>query len=163
MTNEWATMTTSRRIVVAVNKDGKSHIALDEDVPPADSERTVKLTNLWTGGPATRIDNATAAGGGFVPWTMEQTHTETYAMTLVDFAPGVGQLDPGMHASNTVDHFYVAEGEIVMVLDTAEAVFRTGDAGIIRGAQHGWRNDGAVAARLVFFVLPAAPMAQLKI
>lgn len=149
-------MTTARRIVVAVDEDGKSHVALDEAVPPADAGRSVRLTNLWTA-PVARVDNAVPFTGGFVPFAMDQMNAAAYAITLVDYAPGVGQIDPGMHATETVDHFYVVEGEIAMVLDLGEAVFRAGDTGIVRGAAHGWRNDGPVTARLVFFVLPAKP------
>lgn len=152
-------MTTARRIVAAVGKDGKSHVALDEAVPPADAGTSVTLTNLWTAS-VTPIDNATPFNGGFVPFTMDQMNAAAYAMTVVEYAPGVGQYNPGMHATETVDHFYVVEGEIVMVLDMEEAVFRAGDTGIIRGAAHGWRNDGPKIARLVFFVLPANPMGR---
>lgn len=147
-------MTTARRIVAAVGEDGKSRVALDEAVPPADAGRSVSLTNLWTA-PIARVDNTAPFEGGFVRFTMDQMSEAAYAMTVVDYAPGVGQIDPGMHSTETVDHFYVVEGEIVMVLDLGEAVFRTGDTGIIRGAAHGWRNDGPAKARLVFFVLPA--------
>ena len=148
-------MTGPRRIVVAPDAHGKSRVALDEAVPEADPERTVRLTNLWLA-PIARADHCLSmTGGGFPSWTMAQTRAETYAMTMVEYMPGVGQIDPSLHATDTIDHFYVIDGEIVMVLDRGEAVFRTGDAGIICGARHGWRNDGAVTARLLFFVLPA--------
>lgn len=86
---------------------------------------------------------------------MSQTRSNTYAITLVEYAPGFGQDDPGMHATETLDHFYVLEGEIVMVLEVGEAVLRSGEIGIIRGAIHGWRNDGVGIAKLLFFVVPA--------
>lgn len=146
-------MTTARRIVVAAGDDGKSRVALDEVVPPADAGRSINLINLWMA-PVARVDDTVPVEGGFVTFTMNQMSEAAYAMTLVDYAPGVGQIDPGIHATETIDHFYVVEGEIVMVLDLGEVVFRTGDTGIIRGAAHGWRNDGPTNARLVFFVLP---------
>lgn len=150
-------MTTARRIVAAVGEDGKSYVALDEAIPPGNTGLSVRLTNLWTA-PVARVDNAAHFDAGFVPFAMNQMNAAAYAITLVDYAPGVGQIDPGIHVTQTTDHFYVVEGEIVMVLELGEAVFRAGDTGIIRGAAHGWRNDGPVSARLVFFVLPAEPM-----
>jgi mannose-6-phosphate isomerase-like protein (cupin superfamily) len=149
-------MAPARRIVVAAGASGKSHVAFDEPVPSADPARSIGLTNLWQA-PMARVDGYAAFGGGFVPWTMAQNSAEVCSMTLVDYAPGVGQIDPGLHATDTIDHFYVVAGDIVMVLESGEAVFRTGDTGIICGATHGWRNDGSVTARLVFFVLPTAP------
>jgi len=144
----------SRRIVAAPGREGKSHVTHDETVPPADEGQSVQLTNLWMG-PIAKLDDKTSFAGGFVPFTMSQLSADAYAMTLVDYAPGVGQIDPGMHSTPTVDHFHVVEGEIVLVLETEETRLRVGDTGIIRGVAHGWRNDAAVKARLLFFTLPA--------
>ena len=144
----------SHRIVAAPGREGQSHVTHDETVPPADEERSVQLTNLWMG-PIARLDDGATFAGGFVPFSMSQLSADAYAMTLVDYAPGVGQIDPGMHSKPTVDHFHVLEGEIVLVLETGETGLRAGDTGIIRGAAHGWRNDTAIRARLWFFTLPA--------
>ena len=149
-------MTTARRIVAATGDDGKSQIALEEAIPLNDKLERLRLTNLWLA-PLARADNSALFEGGFVPFAMSQMRGDSYAMTLVEYAPGFGQDDPGMHSTDTLDHFYVVEGEIVMVLEVGEAVLRAGDAGIIRGAVHGWRNDGRGIAKVVFFVVPAKP------
>ena len=151
----------ARRIVADVGADGKSRVALEEPVPLAGEPKRLRLTNLWTA-PLTRGENTAPFDGGFVPFSMGQMRADAYAMTLVEYAPGFGQHDTGMHATDTIDHFYVVEGEIVMVLDVGEAMFRTGDTGIIRSAAHGWRNDGPSVAKLVFFVLPVAPLKPNK-
>lgn len=142
------------RIVAAAGFDGRSRVTVEEPLPLGDDPERLRLTNLWMA-PLARADNLAPFEGGFVPFTMGQMQADTYAMTLVEYAPGFGQDDPGMHSTATIDHFHVVAGKIVMVLETGEAVLRTGDTGIIRGAVHGWRNDGADVAKLIFFVVPA--------
>ena len=148
------TMTGARRLVAAVGAGGKSRVVLEEHLPLDGEPERLRLTNLWIA-PLAPADNVAPFGGGFVPFAMSQTHGNNYAMTLVEYAPGFGQDDPGMHATQTLDHFFVLEGEIVIVLEVGEAVLRAGETGIIRGAIHGWRNDGAQIAKLLFFVVPA--------
>ena len=148
-----------RRIVAEVGADGKSRVALDELLPLEGEPERIRLTNLWLQ-PLARSPNAAPFAGGFVAWSMSQMNDESYAMTLVEYAPGFGQNDPGMHSTDTIDHFFVVEGEIAMVLDDGEVILRTGDTGIIRGAAHGWRNDGGEIAKLVFFVLPVESLGQ---
>jgi uncharacterized cupin superfamily protein len=77
---------------------------------------------------------------------------------IAEYEPGQGRDDPHMHFTNTADHFYVIEGEVVLVLETGDVTLKAGDIGICRGVMHGWRNDGDKLARLVTFVLPAAPL-----
>ena len=147
-------MTAARRLVAAAGTDGKSRVVLEEPLPLDGEPERIRLTNLWMG-PLERADNLAPFDGGFIPFAMSQTQGNTYAMTLVEYTPGFGREDPGMHATQTLDHFYVLEGEIVIVLEVGEAVLHDGETGIIRGATHGWRNDGAQIAKLLFFVVPA--------
>lgn len=142
------------RIVADVGPDAKSRVALKEQLPLDGELKRIRLTNLWMA-PLVPADNRLPFDGGFVPFSMSQAGADAYAMTLVEYASGFGQDEPGMHSTGTIDHFYVVEGEIVMVLETGEAHFCVGDTGIIRGAAHGWRNDGGEVAKLIFFVLPA--------
>jgi quercetin dioxygenase-like cupin family protein len=117
----------------------------------------LELANVWTGrlGPA---DNAAPLAEGLAPFRIEQLAEPVYAMMVVEYAPGLGRDDPGMHFTNTADHFYVIEGEVVLVLESGDVVLRAGDIGVCRGVMHGWRNDSDRPARLVTFVLPAAPL-----
>jgi hypothetical protein len=47
---------------------------------------------------------------------------------------------PYMQKMRTLDFCVVVEGEIVLVLDTQEAVLRAGDVVIQRGTNHAWSN-----------------------
>ena len=142
-----------RRIIVAPSADGRSHVAREDMIPQSEGTG-VRLTNLWLA-PATPVAKENPDLQGFIPFTMGQLHEPLYAITLVEYPAGTGQIDPGMHATPTIDHFYVIEGEIVLVLEDGEASLGEGDVAIVQGAVHGWRNDSARPARLLFFTLPA--------
>lgn len=141
-----------RRIVVAASADGRSRVVREEPIPASEGPG-VRLTNLWLA-PAPPIAKAASGPQGFIPFGMQQMREPLYAMTLVEYPAGTGHADPGMHATATIDHFYVIEGEIVLVLEDGEAPLRVGDVAVVHGAVHGWRNDADCAARLLFFVLP---------
>lgn len=152
-------MSNPRRIIAAIGPDGKSCVVSDEAIPLNGNPQTIAITNVWSGA-AVRVDNTASCASGFAPFAMNQLSDAAYSLTIAEYAPGVGAVNPGMHFTETADHFYVIAGEVVMVLEHDEVVLRTGDIGIIRGAAHGWRNDGGEVARLVFFVLPAEPLAR---
>ncbi len=148
----------ARRIIAAAGPDGRSCVVSNEALPLADPG-PMHIVNLWNGA-CGRVDNAAAFAGGFAPFGMHQLTDPIYSVMIAEYAPGLGKDDPGMHFTETADHFHVLEGEVVLVLEADEAVLRAGDTGIIRGAVHGWRNDGEQRARMITFVLPAEPLAR---
>ncbi len=147
-----------RRIVAATGADGKSRVVSDEPIPLVRDPQPMAVTNVWTGACA-RVDNAAAGPGGFSDFVMSQLTDPVYSVMMAEYGPGLGADDPGMHYTDTADHFFVVEGEVVLVLEDGEALLRQGDLGICRGAVHGWRNDSGKYARLLTFVLPAEPLA----
>jgi quercetin dioxygenase-like cupin family protein len=146
-----------RRVVAATGADGRSRVVSDEAIPLVLEPQPMTVTNIWTA-PAGRIDNASAFSGGFAEFSMSQLTDPVYSVMIAEYGPGLGQDDPGMHYTDTADHFYVIEGEVVLVLEDGETVLRAGDVGICRGAAHGWRNDSGKYARMLTFVLPAEPI-----
>lgn len=146
----------SRRIIAAAGPDGRSCVVSDEALPLT-NPAPMAVTNLWNGA-CGRVSNAEAFVGGFAPFGMHQLTDPIYSVMIAEYAPGLGAADPGMHFTDTADHFYVIEGEVVLVLESGDVVLRKGDMGILRGAVHGWRNDGAEMARMITFVLPAEPL-----
>lgn len=153
-------MTTPRRVVAGLDANGKSCVVSDGPVA-AGNIPGLNVFNLWTGkiGPgAFGADNAAPLEEGTAPFRIEQLAEPVYAMMVAEYAPGLGKDDPGMHFTNTADHFYIVEGEVVLVLESGDVTLRAGDVGICRGVMHGWRNDSDSTAKLVTFVLPAAPL-----
>ena len=51
-----------------------------------------------------------------------------------------GSPHPYMQRTATLDLCYVLEGEVVLVLDTAEVALKQGDVAILNGANHAWSN-----------------------
>ena len=147
----------SRRIVAAAGPDGRSCVVSDEAMPLSGNPQPMAVTNVWNGACA-RVDNAAAFAGGFTAFGMNQLTDPIYSVMIAEYAPGLGQDDPGIHFTDTADHFYVIEGEVVLVLEQGEAVLKAGDIGICRGAVHGWRNDSGKYAKLLTFVVPAEPL-----
>jgi len=145
-----------RRVVAGLDAQGKSCVVSDGPVTSADTPG-LNVFNLWTGR-VTAVDNAAPLEEGVAPFRVEQLAEPVYAMMYAEYAPGLGSDDPHMHFTDTADHFYVLEGEVVLVLESGEVILRAGDVGICRGVMHGWRNDSDRPAKLVTFVLPAAPL-----
>lgn len=145
-----------RRIVAGLDANGKSCVVLDEAVPAPGTE-AMSVTTLFTGALG-RADNAAPLTPGFPEFSMSQLTDPVYSMMIATYPPGLGQDDPGMHFTNTADHFHIIEGEVVLVLESGDVLLRQGDTGVCRGVMHGWRNDTDKQARLVTFVLPADPL-----
>jgi quercetin dioxygenase-like cupin family protein len=145
-----------RRIVAGLDAKGKSCVVLDEPIP-APAAGGMSVATLFTA-PIARTRNDTPLSPGFPEFSMSQLTDEVYSVMIATYQPGLGKDDPGMHFTNTADHFYIIEGEVVLVLESGDVVLRAGDVGICRGVMHGWRNDTDRPARLVTMVLPAESM-----
>lgn len=152
-----STIGQARRIVAGRDAQGKSCVVSDTPIPTIGDIPGVGVVNLWSGA-AAPVDNAAPLADGLAPFRLEQLAEPRYAMMLAEYAPGMGRDDPHMHFTDTADHFYVIEGEVVLVLESGDVALKAGDVGVCRGVMHGWRNDSAAPARLVTFVLPAAPL-----
>jgi len=148
--------TSPRRVIAGLGADGKSCVLRDEPIPQAGGEG-MSIATLFTGAIA-RTSNAAPLGESFPEFSMSQLTDPVYSLMIATYQPGLGRDDPGMHFTNTADHFCIVEGEVVLVLESGDVVLRAGDVGICRGAMHGWRNDSDELARLITFVLPADPL-----
>ena len=61
--------------------------------------------------------------------------------SILQMAPG---LQSPMRRIATLGMFFVLEGDIALLLDSGESrKFTAGDAGVIRGGMHSWRNETA--------------------
>ncbi|MEW9854973.1 cupin domain-containing protein [Novosphingobium sp. M1R2S20] len=148
-----------RRVVAGLDAQGQSAVLADAPVSVLDLG-AMRIAQLWTGALSSRADNAAPLQAATQSFRFEQMAEPIYSMMVAEYAPGQGRDDPGMHFTNTADHFYVIEGEVVLVLETGEVCLRAGDVGVIRGVVHGWRNDTQKPACLVTFVLPATPVME---
>jgi quercetin dioxygenase-like cupin family protein len=150
-------MTAPRRIVAGLDANGKSCVVSDG---PVDVSGSPPGSASPTSGPAgwPRPTTPRRWSRASPRFGLEQLAEPVYAMMVAEYAPGLGRDNPHLHFTNTADHFYVIEGEVVLVLESGDVTMKAGDIGVCRGVMHGWRNDSDKVARLVTFVLPAAPL-----
>ena len=64
---------------------------------------------------------------------------------------------PFMQKTRTLDFCLVLEGEITLLLDTAEVHFKAGDTVVQRGTSHAWSNRSDKSCRIAFSSHDAAP------
>jgi mannose-6-phosphate isomerase-like protein (cupin superfamily) len=57
---------------------------------------------------------------------------------------------PYMQKTRTLDFCVVLEGDITLVLDTAEVHLKAGDTVVQRGTNHAWSNRSALPCRIAF-------------
>lgn len=148
---------TIRRVITGVDENGASRVALDETLPREIATR-IAVTNIWSAGPSP-IDNRLPLESGTRRFNPSQMADGGHGFMLIEFAPGFGRDDPGMHHTDTADQFFVVDGAIVLILDTEEVTLHRGDAGVLRGIRHGWRNETDNPALIVTTTLPALPLA----
>lgn len=159
-----------RRIVVADREPGKSCLVSDTPAPDVrvDPARPgFASQRLWvTDGTPCRIVLETLhlphalvppANGSvmrvdtFPPdasWQGKVGAKEVHAYFESMGAPGASTYTaaaphPYMQKTRTMDFCIVQEGEIVLVLDTAEVALKAGDMAVIRGSNHAWSNRSA--------------------
>ena len=113
-------MNNPRRIIAAAGPDGRSCVVSNEAIALSNPQ-PMNVINLWNGA-AGRVDNAAAFAGGFAPFGMHQLTDPIYSVMIAEYAPGLGKDDPGMHYTDTADHFFVIEGEVVLVLEVMKTM-----------------------------------------
>ena len=69
---------------------------------------------------------------------------------------GTGSRHAFMHRTETVDYGIMLEGELTLIVDTAETVIRAGDIVIQRGTNHGWANRSGRNCRIAFVLIDGA-------
>ena len=170
-----------RRIVTAVDADGKSYIAQDGESPATltvDARPGYRNANLWrTVGSRPMVDaedDVTAhrgvcppVGGTVLrvidippqaadPEERRRQAAATFAAMFPDATHHAESGQPaGMHVTPTIDYAIVLQGELVAIMDKGETVMRAGDVLIQRGTNHAWANRSDKVARIAFILVDA--------
>ena len=170
---------TIRRVVTALDAEGKAVVALDGDSPHAARRpgRGNLSTLLWVtdDSPADisgAADRAAVAIGtsppprgsvfrivDYPPTTPEAEAVDASArMRELAHEPAIRGLPPRhpfMHRTRTLDYALVLEGEIDMLLDDGEIHLKAGDVLIQQGTNHAWINRSDRVCRIAFVLLDA--------
>ncbi|HEY4407286.1 MAG TPA: cupin domain-containing protein [Xanthobacteraceae bacterium] len=167
-----------RRVVTAVDDDGKAVVLFDGDNPHkvVRPNRNTVSRMLWmtdrvpaalsgADRAAASVGIAPPAGGSvfriveFPPITpeVERLAPDDMDGELAAHAPkrGLPPRHPLMHRTRTVDYAIVMEGEIDMLLDDSEVHLKAGDVVIQQGTNHAWVNRGTQACRIAFVLIDA--------
>jgi len=176
-----------KRVVTAVDADGKSVFAEDAPVKPVESAMMpgLRFYELW--GTAGAIDPPTPptrAGQTFFPGpgetrfgllTIEPTPRDAPPAPEPDeqaTAAGMEEIErllpglvdhmepdaPGMHTTRTIDYDIVVSGTLTLELDDgAEVELPAGSAIVQNGTRHAWHNYGTEPAVLAYVLIGALP------
>lgn len=170
-----------RRLVTAVDADGKSYIARDGESPATltvAQRPGYRNANLWrTVGNRPFVDapedieahrGVCPPQGGTVlrvidippqaddPEERRRQAAATFAAMFPDaHTHGDSHQPAGMHVTPTVDYAIVLQGELVAIMDKDETVMRAGDVLIQRGTNHAWANRSKEMARIAFILVDA--------
>ena len=150
-----------RRVVAGIGSDGKSCVVLDDEVTPDMDPEIGSVVSLWAGRMG-RVSNEAAIEDALVPFTLDKLSADQYFFQIAVFAPKLADDIIPMHFTNTTDHWYVAEGEIILVLQTGDVTLKAGDFGVCRGVMHSWRNDSKKPAKLITLLMPAKQLATYE-
>jgi hypothetical protein len=176
-----------RRIVTAINKDGKSFIREDGGANPNAVRQNAArpgfvVSNLWatagTPAPLNCEDLSPTIKGimppargtviktiDYPPHSKERAEAEKSAPAFISSGghseAGVrriaGARHPGMHETDTIDYAIVLFGEMVALVDDGEVVMKAGDVLIHRGTSHAWENRKPEPARILFVLVDGQP------
>lgn len=115
----------------------------------------VRFADLFTSNEAppdlTAALPATGTEGFFIP------ANGGHVLRLLEFQPDPDGFDISSvrHATETVDHVVVLDGELVCVFDDGEVVLRPGDVLVQRGVQHAWSNRTDKPCRVLAVIIDA--------
>lgn len=172
------TMTT-RRIVTALDKDGKSFFlhdgptpgildlgrAVDEEIWIDDPGRP-DLDNRFDPAAAEKFDLEPPLGGSrirvftFMPDKFMSEKGQLYdpeqlAATAQRFNTGkaMDPNNPGMHTTATIDYGIVLSGKISLELDSGTVALESGDIVVQRATPHAWRNVSDEPCSMLFVLI----------
>ncbi|HZP28316.1 MAG TPA: cupin domain-containing protein, partial [Acidimicrobiia bacterium] len=143
-----------RRLVTAVDADGRSYASSDGRAPsvfqPAGPDG-ITMVELWqTGGPLRRPDQGGDPPGG---WELEPRGRGA-AFRYVEMPPGHDPGDAGWHTTATIDLDLVLSGRLELGLPgTQPVVVGPGDTVVQRATNHRWRTVGDEPVRFVALMI----------
>jgi hypothetical protein len=123
-----------RRIVTALNADGKSYIA---------SDGPVDANDLWKGTPDRPLGVAGENEPPVVGHATGQSRCFVAAIQPSKDPKPTTSNRVGYHRGNGVSHCLILDGDLVFMVDTQETIVRAGDLIVERNTLHSWRNEGS--------------------
>jgi hypothetical protein len=137
-----------RRVVSALNAEGKSYIGTDDSVELANlfSTSAGKVMGEGAKGEAAHaLSTATGQTRCFVASIPPHTDKKPTMQNRIGFHKGAG-----------ISYCLILNGALTYMTDTQETVVRSGDLVVERSTLHSWRNDGAAPVSMFIVTVSAA-------
>ena len=137
-----------RRIVIGNNAQGKSYVFKDEIIKRGEVWRSSPEEPLGTGGPGD--PNVVLPANPEASPNQPSAGTRWYYAVL---QPSSAPLDratiKGWHRVSSLSYVFIANGEVVLLLDEGQVTLRGGDLLVMRNAMHTWHNSTATPVGLL--------------
>ena len=137
-----------RRVVSALNAEGKSYIGIDESVELANLFSTPAGKVMGEAGQSEAPPALTTATGQtrcFVASIPPHTDTKPTMENRIGFHQGAG-----------ISYCLILNGALTYMTDTQETVVCSGDLVVERSTLHSWRNDSAAPVSMFIVTVSAA-------
>jgi quercetin dioxygenase-like cupin family protein len=152
-------MSVPRRIVTGRDASGKSVVLSDGPSPKTTDIGTAAFHEIWVTAQMPVPIPATEPEPTDIPIRVPPPG-DGVMIRYTDMAPGA---ESPMHRTETVDVGIVIEGETWLLLDDgSETRVGVGDAVVQRGTNHAWANRSDRLVRMLFVLIDAAIVDELR-
>lgn len=137
-----------RRVVSALNAEGKSFIGIDDSVELANLFSTPAGRVMGEAGknePAPTLTAATGQTRCFVASIPPHTDKKPTMQNRIGFHKGAG-----------ISYCLILNGALTYMTDTQETIVRAGDLVVERSTLHSWRNDSTAPISMFIVTVSAA-------
>jgi len=137
-----------RRVVSAVNSDGKSYIAIDDSVAVANLFSTPAGQLLGDTGksePPAAITNASGKTRCFVAAIPPHTDQKPSMANRI-----------GFHKGDGISYCLILNGALTYMTDTQETTVQAGDLVVERATLHSWRNESSAPVSMFIVTVSGA-------
>lgn len=148
-----------KRVVTAINDDGRSYVASTEEL---DSAATMLI---WSYRPeevasvlAEMPENVPTFKGDGAGRILGWSHAVFAPRSVTAYDGGPGSDEGGFHTTRSVDFVVILQGQITLALDEGTALLQAGDLVVQQATRHAWRNESSAPATMLALVYaPADP------
>ena len=137
-----------RRVVSALNADGKSYIAIDDSVDVGNLFSTAAGKVMGDPGKPEPAGGLSTASG----------KTRCFVAAI---PPHAGDKKPtrenrlGFHKGDGISYCFIMNGALTYMTDTQETTVRSGDLIVERATLHSWRNDSSAPVSMFIVTVSA--------
>jgi quercetin dioxygenase-like cupin family protein len=135
-----------RRVVTAIDKDGKSFVKWDSEVEAVSGRPGFSFFPMW----ATKKLPAETTEEDPNMWKIGTSIANGSVFRIGRYEPGT---TARWHRTDSIDYAICLSGELWMQLDKGEVHLKPGDVVVQRGTIHNWVNKGSEPCLMIFVLV----------